>query len=444
MLSRVVSRARSSSRRTDSSSSSTRPMVWKRMPFLWMLSSSRRTYSLSRLISVRTSERGRFQFSTEKAYSVRTPSPSRAEVSTVSRTESMPARCPATRGRCRCPAQRPLPSMITAMCRGRRLRSIFSSSLASTDPRLARPSRSAINSFRLRIQLAILAQLGSITVIAPGGTVEPWNRWDHASIAHPDQNETAGGSGEAGCAPVAFLKELAELLEPDAPAPKLQQSACDVARHVMQEAVRLDRQEQAPSLSPQVGAKDAPDRAALGRRSAVHAPGEASEVVAADQKRRGPRHGSHVDGEGIVVVFARQVRRQDFAAVDLILVDLRVGGVPGVELRRRAPGREDADVLGEQTVERPAKIARRDARRGPEVRDQAARMGPGVGPSAADQGHLVAGDMLERFGQDPLDRRQPLLDLPAVVARPGESDREPDVALPRHRLPGLQGRLPAA
>ena len=44
--------------------------------------------------------------------------PSRAELSTMSRTESMPARWPSTRGRCRCAAQRPLPSMITATCCG--------------------------------------------------------------------------------------------------------------------------------------------------------------------------------------------------------------------------------------------------------------------------------------------------------------------------------------
>ena len=33
----------------------------------------------------------------------------------------MPARCPSTRGRCRCAAQRPLPSMMTATCAGSRL-----------------------------------------------------------------------------------------------------------------------------------------------------------------------------------------------------------------------------------------------------------------------------------------------------------------------------------
>src|SRR5262245_58112392 len=37
---------------------------------------------------------------------------------TTSRTEEMPARCPNTRGKCRCLAQRPFPSMMIAMCFG--------------------------------------------------------------------------------------------------------------------------------------------------------------------------------------------------------------------------------------------------------------------------------------------------------------------------------------
>ena len=43
--------------------------------------------------------RGRFQFSTEKAYRVSTWTPSRAQVSTVERTGPMPALWPATRGK---------------------------------------------------------------------------------------------------------------------------------------------------------------------------------------------------------------------------------------------------------------------------------------------------------------------------------------------------------
>src|SRR5436190_1195603 len=63
-----------------------------------------------------------------------TPSSSRAAVSTISRTEAMPARWPSTRGRLRARAQRPFPSMITATCLGSRLRSIFSTRVSSSDP----------------------------------------------------------------------------------------------------------------------------------------------------------------------------------------------------------------------------------------------------------------------------------------------------------------------
>ena len=57
----------SSSRTTEGSSSRQRPSTLKRMSFSTSASRSLRTYSLSRFISVQTSKRGRFQFSTEKA-----------------------------------------------------------------------------------------------------------------------------------------------------------------------------------------------------------------------------------------------------------------------------------------------------------------------------------------------------------------------------------------
>src|SRR5690606_21020946 len=61
---------------------------------------------------------GRRQFSLEKANSVRNSTPRSAHPRTVARTASAPLRCPATRGRCRFRAQRPLPSMMMAICRG--------------------------------------------------------------------------------------------------------------------------------------------------------------------------------------------------------------------------------------------------------------------------------------------------------------------------------------
>ena len=54
-------------------------MTRNRMLFLSSVPSSRRRYRFSSIISVLTSARGRFQFSTENAYSVSTPMPSRAE-----------------------------------------------------------------------------------------------------------------------------------------------------------------------------------------------------------------------------------------------------------------------------------------------------------------------------------------------------------------------------
>ena len=60
--------------------------------------------------------------------------PRRAEVSTTSRTDSMPARCPSTRGRCRCAAQRPLPSMMIATWAGSRSKSTCRASASSGDP----------------------------------------------------------------------------------------------------------------------------------------------------------------------------------------------------------------------------------------------------------------------------------------------------------------------
>src|SRR5690606_30506848 len=69
-------------------------------------------------IRTETSSAGRRQFSELKANSVRNSMPSRAQASTVVRTASTPLAWPATRGSRRRVAQRPLPSMTIATCRG--------------------------------------------------------------------------------------------------------------------------------------------------------------------------------------------------------------------------------------------------------------------------------------------------------------------------------------
>ena len=66
----------------------------------------------------RTSSGERFQFSVEKAYAEIAWTPTSMAPSTTSNSEGSPASWPAVRGSPRCLAQRPLPSMTIATCRG--------------------------------------------------------------------------------------------------------------------------------------------------------------------------------------------------------------------------------------------------------------------------------------------------------------------------------------
>ena len=65
-----------------------------------------------------TSAAGRCQFCAENAYSVRPRMPISRAARTTRRTASAPWRCPSAREPPRAAAQRPLPSMMIATCRG--------------------------------------------------------------------------------------------------------------------------------------------------------------------------------------------------------------------------------------------------------------------------------------------------------------------------------------
>src|SRR3990167_387462 len=79
---------------------------------------SRRSALRNNSISALTSSAGRCQFSLEKANSVSTSTPASAHTSITARTASTPALWPATPGSRRFFAQRLLPSMMIATCRG--------------------------------------------------------------------------------------------------------------------------------------------------------------------------------------------------------------------------------------------------------------------------------------------------------------------------------------
>src|SRR5687767_3189929 len=80
------------------------------------------TATRTRPISPDTSSVGRFQFSDEKAKTVRYSMPRSAQAWTVRTSASTPCLWPKKRGMCRFIAQRPLPSMTMATWRGTRAR----------------------------------------------------------------------------------------------------------------------------------------------------------------------------------------------------------------------------------------------------------------------------------------------------------------------------------
>src|SRR6185436_5658971 len=92
------------------------------------------------VISAATSPAGRCQFSTENVYSVSTSTPSDEQPFTASRTLSRPARWPMSRGTPRAFAQRPLPSMMIATCRGMFPRAISASALRGLGVRVGKRS----------------------------------------------------------------------------------------------------------------------------------------------------------------------------------------------------------------------------------------------------------------------------------------------------------------
>src|SRR3954447_5850868 len=101
--------------RPFSDSAERSPTKWMRTPSFCSCGTSRANAAASSSIRPETSSAGRFQFSEEKANTVSTFTPTSPQWRTQARSASTPFLCPATRGRKRLVAQRPLPSMTTAM-----------------------------------------------------------------------------------------------------------------------------------------------------------------------------------------------------------------------------------------------------------------------------------------------------------------------------------------
>ena len=103
---------------TDFHSFGRRPAHRIRTPKSFISSFRRLMTSLLNCMRKRTSSGERRQFSVENAYAESQPTPNSSEPYTQSINEASPASCPAVRGNPRSLAQRPLPSITTAMCLG--------------------------------------------------------------------------------------------------------------------------------------------------------------------------------------------------------------------------------------------------------------------------------------------------------------------------------------
>ena len=97
-------------------SRSRRPMTLIRIDCSTQRRVSVNRYWPNRRISAAISVGGRAQLADENAYIVSVSMPARAATSTAVRTAFAPSTWPAVRGRPRCVAQRPFPSMMMATC----------------------------------------------------------------------------------------------------------------------------------------------------------------------------------------------------------------------------------------------------------------------------------------------------------------------------------------
>ena len=154
--------------------------------------------------------------------------------------------------------------------------------------------------------------------------------------------------GKPGKPSVSFQEKILKIARTYGPSADLQQGPCHIADHVMQKTVAFNGQEQTEPALLQVAMEDAADRGSSdGARF-----GETGKIMFADKQTCGRNHLRKIDGERVMKIFPHQMRRQDPAEINLIAVYLRLGIPPCVKRQRYLPSGKNADVVGEQAVER--------------------------------------------------------------------------------------------
>src|SRR5687767_9753253 len=238
----------------------------------------------------------------------------------------MPARCPSTRGRCRCAAQRPFPSMITARCRGRRPKSICLASPSSADPsgtteRMS--SRDMGGNLDDTKEILVRWSAGPLVRWSAGplvrwsagplvrwsaGPLVRWSagplvRWSagplvqrtkRPSILHTRQEQPLRRRRPAGLRAIERFEDGQQAPGVPSARPDLDERPHDVSDHVPEETIPGDADHERqiePAAVLEVERVNGPHGAALGGAG----PLESGEIMGADQRTRRGRHRFEVE-----------------------------------------------------------------------------------------------------------------------------------------------------
>ncbi len=334
---------------------------------------------------------------------MRCPSPSRAALSTVSRTASTPARCPSTRGRPRFLAQRPLPSMMMATC-GRQAGEVDLRQQGGF--RRARFGEKARRRHNPKSYHSDCVSPAGPSASSTRSRQRPCGRRRRPGLAAPPPGEErAPGRGRAGAGG------------------DLELGADESAHHAAQEPFAADPEDELGALLLPARGVDPADRR-LRRGAGEH---EGREVVLAGQQacrggeQRRVESRRRRDGEG-------GARRRDHPpAVEPVAVELGDGVPAGVVSLGRHARREHPDVGGQEVigaVDEPlhGKVATES--QGDEL---PVGVHAGVGAAGADGTNGLAGQRGERLLEHLLHGEGVRLALPAGVAGADVGEREADV-----------------
>ena len=257
-------------------------------------------------------------------------------------------------------------------------------------------------------------------------------------ILHLDEVETFGGCGGTGGAAVPGGKNGGDVRRGDGSLAYQQESADEVADHVVEESVAANDIEEFVGVALEAGLVDDADvgGAALvvcggfGFSKAEGAVGidggEGREVVFSSDEGGGLLHGVLIERIGVVGDVAGDEGRNDIATPDAVVIALGNGRVAGVESFGHFIHGKDADGGGKTVIEHNAEVGGGDIAGGLESCDLGESVDSGIRTARTLGKECFSGEALDGRGKGALDGGLAGLNLPSVEGRAviGESEFE--------------------